>query len=245
MGRKRKNKGTPIDGWVALDKPKGLTSVQAMARVRGSLGAVKAGHAGTLDPMASGCLPIALGKATKKISIVQDGLKEYFFTVKWGTATDSDDAEGEITATSDARPCKDEILKILPKYEGDIVQMPPKFSALKIDGKRAYDLARAGKEVELKPRDVFVKSLALLDCRDGEADFVAVTGKGVYVRSLARDMGDDLKCGGHVSVLRRNSVGKFNADCMISLDKVQEMGQLGRLDEVVLPISFVLDDILV
>lgn len=244
MTGKRNNRGKPITGWVALDKPQGLSSVQAMARVRSALGAAKAGHAGTLDPMATGCLPIALGAATKRIQAVQNGSKTYRFTVTWGVTTDTDDAQGAVTGTSDARPEEAAIRKALPKYTGEISQMPPKFSALKIRGQRAYDLARAGAEVVLEPRDVVVHSLELLGVTPDAAEFEAVTGKGVYVRSLARDLGRDLGCGGHVSVLRREAVEPFGPEVMIALDSLAEMGQSAALAEAVLPLSFVLDDIL-
>ena len=244
MRRRKHNRGKPITGWVALDKPQGLTSVQALARVRGALGAAKAGHAGTLDPLATGCLPIALGAATKRVASVQNYPKTYRFTVRWGSTTDTDDAQGALTSTSDARPDRAAIEALLPRYTGEIAQLPPQYSALKVGGKRAYALARAGEEVALEPRPVTIYSLTLLAARADEADFEAVTGKGAYVRSLARDMGADLGCGGHVTALRREAVGPFDAGVMISLDTLAAMGHSAALaGGAVLPLSFVLDDI--
>ena len=202
----RKRKGDKIDGWINLDKPIGLTSTQAMAKVRWLLKAQKAGHAGTLDPLATGILPIALGEATKTISFIQDGLKTYSFTVRWGEQRDTDDMEGKVIATSDNRPSEDQIRALLPKYTGDILQTPPKFSAIKIDGERAYDLARDGEEVELQPREVYIGSLGLLETRPDEADFLMTCGKGTYVRSLARDMGRDLGCLGFITALKREKI---------------------------------------
>jgi tRNA pseudouridine55 synthase len=245
MRGRRQNRGKPITGWVALDKPAGLTSVQALARVRGALGAAKAGHAGTLDPLATGCLPIALGAATKRIVSVQNYPKTYRFTVRWGATTDTDDAHGAVTSTSDARPEAAAIAALLPRYTGEIAQLPPRYSALKVGGKRAYALARAGAEVTLEPRPVLIHSLKICAHRLEETDFEAVTGKGAYVRALARDFGADLGCGGHVTALRREAVGPFDARVMISLDTLAQMGHSAALaGGAVLPLSFVLDDIL-
>ncbi len=240
----RKRKGDKIDGWINLDKPLGLTSTQAMAKVRWLLKAQKAGHAGTLDPLATGILPIALGEATKTISFIQDGLKTYSFTVQWGEQRDTDDMEGEIIATSDNRPTKEQVLALLPKYTGDIMQTPPKFSAIKINGERAYDLARDGEEVELHPREVYIESIELLETRLHETSFRMVCGKGTYVRSLARDMGRDLGCLGFISALKREKVGPFMLETAISLDKLEQLSQGAPLDEaVLLPLETALDDI--
>ena len=242
MGRNRK--GDKIDGWINLDKPMGLTSTQAMAKVRWLLKAQKAGHAGTLDPLATGILPIALGEATKTISFIQDGLKTYSFTVRWGEQRDTDDMEGKVIATSDNRPSEDQIRALLPKYTGDILQTPPKFSAIKIDGERAYDLARDGEEVELQPREVYIGSLGLLETRPDEADFLMTCGKGTYVRSLARDMGRDLGCLGFITALKREKVGPFTLETAISLDKLEQLSQGAPLNEaVLLPLETALDDI--
>lgn len=240
----RKRKGDKIDGWINLDKPSGLTSTQAMAKVRWLMKAQKAGHAGTLDPLASGILPIALGEATKTISYIQDGLKTYSFTVQWGEQRDTDDSEGKVIATSDARPSKEEIESILKNYTGTIMQTPPKFSAIKIDGARAYDLARDGEEVELKEREVFIESLSLLTATADTADFRMVCGKGTYVRSLARDMGRELGSLGYITALKREKVGPFTLESSISLDKLAGLDDIARLNEaVLLPLETALDDI--
>src|SRR5579863_8834291 len=176
-----------LDGWICLDKPLGLTSTQAVGRLRFLLRAEKAGHAGTLDPLATGILPIAFGEATKTIPIVQDGEKEYAFTVKWGEETTTDDAEGPVVARSDMRPTPAEIAAVLPEFTGWIAQRPPSFSAIKVDGERAYDLARGGAPVELAAREIDIRSLDLVHAEPGQAQFLARCGKGAYVRSLARD----------------------------------------------------------
>lgn len=239
MGRRKK--GHKIDGWINLDKPVGLTSTQAMAKVRRILNAQKAGHAGTLDPLASGILPIALGEATKTIPFMQDRLKTYEFTVSWGEQRDTDDSEGDIVATSNVRPARADIEAILADFTGVISQVPPRFSAIKIDGQRAYDLARSGEEVDLKAREVFVESLELLDARGDDADFIMTCGKGTYVRSLARDMAERLGTYGYVSALRRTRVGGFAQKSAISLEKLEEMGDKAR--EALLPLVSALDDI--
>jgi len=185
----RRKKGEKIDGWIVLDKPVGLGSTPAVSRVRRLFGAQKAGHGGTLDPLASGILPIALGEATKTVPFIMDGRKEYRFTLRFGEARSTEDAEGEVTATSDARPTDDALRAALPAFVGEIEQMPPAFSALKIDGKRAYDLARAGETVQLKPRQVLIERLEMVGRPDRDhADFVVGCGKGTYIRSLGRDL---------------------------------------------------------
>ena len=239
----RKRKGDKIDGWINLDKPPGMTSTQAMSRVRRILNAQKAGHAGTLDPLASGILPIALGEATKTIPFVQDSLKTYSFSIAWGEQRDTDDREGRIIASSDIRPSAPAIEQALQKYTGYIQQTPPKFSAIKVDGQRAYDLARDGEEVELESREVYVESLQLLKSRQDEADFIMTCGKGTYVRSIARDLALDLGTYGHISALRRDKVGPFALEGAISLDKLEELGNSAALNEAVLPLLTVLDDI--
>ncbi len=241
MGRRKK--GDKINGWINLDKPQGLTSTQALGKVRWLLNAQKAGHAGTLDPLATGVLPIALGEATKTITFAQDAIKTYSFTVKWGAATDTDDSEGEIIATSDKRPTEEAITALLPDFIGDITQMPPKFSAIKIDGRRAYDLARDGQDVEMKSREVYIEELKLLGALESEARFTVTCGKGTYVRALARDMGEQLGCLGHITVLRRERVGAFTTDSTISLDFLEKMDDSASRTEAVLPLHTVLDDI--
>jgi tRNA pseudouridine55 synthase len=206
----RRKKGNPVHGWLVLDKPAGMTSTQAVGVVRHIFRAQKAGHAGTLDPLATGILPIALGEATKTVPYAVDGRKEYRFTVRWGIETDTDDAEGRAVAASDARPARAAIEALLPRFTGTILQTPPAFSAVKVAGERAYDLARAGEAVELEARPVEIDSLALVECPDADtAVFAAECGKGTYVRALARDIGRALGCRGHVVALRRTRVGAF------------------------------------
>lgn len=243
MGRRKK--GNKVDGWINLDKPLEITSTQSVGKVRRLLNAQKAGHAGTLDPLATGILPIALGDATKTIPFAQDELKTYSFTVTWGEQRSTDDREGEVIAASDVRPSAEDIKAALPAYIGDIEQVPPKFSAIKIDGQRAYDLARDGEEVELKARPVYIESLELLDARADEADFRMICGKGTYVRSLARDLAQDLGTVGYISMLRREAVGPFTEKNAISLDKLEELSDSARLNEALLPLQTALDDILV
>ena len=198
-----------MNGWVVLDKPVGMTSTQAVGRVKYLLNAKKAGHAGTLDPLASGILPIALGEATKTVPFVQDGEKTYRFRVQWGAQTDSDDAEGRIIARSDTRPTEAQIVALLPQFIGELMQKPPAYSAIKVDGERAYDRARDGETVDLPPRPVSIRDLQLLETTADTATFEARCGKGTYVRSIARDMGTVLGCLGYVDALRRTRVGPF------------------------------------
>lgn len=245
------NRMTPIPpinlhhGWLVLDKPLGMSSAQAVGRVKRLLKVKKIGHAGTLDPLASGILPLAIGEATKTVSYAMDGVKGYRFTVRWGEETETDDAEGAVTQTSDRRPTRDEILAILPEFIGDITQMPPAYSALKVDGKRAYALARAGEEVVLAARTVSIHALELVDIPDaGHATFEVTCGKGTYVRALARDFGRKLSCLGHVSMLRRTQVGQFLEKDAISLDKLEEFVHNPGLFRGLLPVDIVLDDIL-
>jgi tRNA pseudouridine55 synthase len=223
MSRPRSDK-RDVDGWIVLDKPPGMTSTQAVGAVRWALRARKAGHAGTLDPLATGVLPIALGEATKTVAYAMDGRKSYRFTVRWGAETDTDDAEGRVVATSPSRPTVEEIEAALPRYVGVIRQTPPRYSAIKIDGERAYDLARDGETVELEPREVEVVSLRLIDAPDADtAVFACDCGKGTYVRALARDIGRDLGCLGHVVQLRRTRVGAFEEGATAALDDVRAL----------------------
>jgi tRNA pseudouridine55 synthase len=212
-----------VNGWLVLDKPVGMTSTHAVSVIRRRFAAKRAGHAGTLDPLASGCLPIALGEATKTVPFVMDGRKTYHFTVRWGEERDTDDAEGRIASASAARPAADAIRALLPRFTGTIAQVPPRFSALKVDGERAYDLAREGEMVELAPRPVEIYRLELVATPDADHTvFAAECGKGTYVRSLARDMGRALGCLGHVAALRRTCVGPFTEDCAVKLDALPE-----------------------
>ncbi len=242
MGRRNK-KGDPVSGWINLDKPLGMTSTQAVGKVRRALNAQKVGHAGTLDPLASGILPIALGEATKTIPFAQDADKAYEFTVSWGEQRTTDDAEGDIIAQSDLRPEQSDIEALIPRFIGTIEQLPPQFSALKVDGQRAYDLARYGQKIELKTRQITIESLELLTFSENSATFTLTCGKGTYVRSIARDMGEILGCCGYISALRRTRVGNFKAQSAISLDKLEEQGYKTAQSESLLPLETVLDDI--
>ena len=240
----RKRKGRPIHGWLVLDKPLGLTSTQALAKARRLFNAEKAGHGGTLDPLASGVLPIAFGEATKTVSFAMDGTKVYRFTVAWGEQRTTDDAEGEVVARSDARPTREAILARLPAFEGFIQQIPPQFSALKVDGERAYDIAREGGFVDLEPRTVRIDRFELIDMPDADhATFDVTCGKGTYVRALARDLAEALGSVGHVSALRRLSVGRFTLDKAISLDELAAMDDNAALQDLLSPLATALDDI--
>jgi tRNA pseudouridine55 synthase len=219
----RKREKQDVHGWLILDKPVGITSTQAVAMVKRLFTARRAGHAGTLDPLASGCLPIALGEATKTVAFVMDGRKIYQFVVRWGEERDTDDAEGAVVATAPERSSADQIRKVLPRFTGTIEQVPPRFSAIKIEGERAYDLARFGEVVELCARPVEVHRLELVATPDADhAVFTAECGKGTYVRALARDMGRALGCFGHVSELRRMAVGPFEAAGAVDPARLQE-----------------------
>ncbi len=211
----------PVTGWITLDKPLGMTSPQAVGKVRWLYSAEKAGHAGTLDPLANGILPIALGEATKAVPHMQNGGKRYRFTLQWGTATSTDDAEGEIVATSPHRPTEADVLAALPLFTGTIQQRPPIYSAIKIDGERAYDLARAGETVELAARPVTIDSLTLLRHDTTSSDFEMACEKGTYVRSLARDLAEHLGTRAHVIALRRTAVGAFDERTAITVEQIE------------------------
>lgn len=239
----RRKKGNKVDGWVNLHKPVGMTSTQALAVVKRALNPQKAGHAGTLDPLASGILPIALGEATKTVPYVQDSIKTYNFTVTWGEQRSTDDAEGEAIATSGKRPALADIKSLLPSFLGEIEQVPPQFSAIKVDGNRAYDLARDGETFELKTRLVYIESLEIVSHSPDETSFRCVCGKGTYVRSLARDMGLKLGCFGYISALERASVGPFTLENAISLDIFRQNDDKPTPEQVLLPLQTALDDI--
>ncbi len=229
-----------IDGWLVLDKPIGLTSNDALSRLKRLFHPKKVGHAGTLDPAASGCLPIAFGEATKTVPYVMDGRKVYRFAVRWGEETDTDDTEGTVIDTSDVRPAVDEIREILPEFTGTIEQIPPKFSAIKIGGERAYDLAREGAEVELQAREIDVHRLDLVETPDADtAVFETECGKGTYVRALARDMGRRLGTCGHVVELRRLLVGPFGEEDMVTLE---ELGQ--AVEEAETPVAAAMEELM-
>lgn len=231
------------NGWLVLDKPLGITSAQAVGRVKRLLNPKKIGHGGTLDPLASGILPLALGEATKAFQFVAANTKTYRFTVVWGSERTTDDMEGEITLTNPHRPTEAEILDALPYFTGDILQAPPAFSAIKIDGERAYDRARAGEELVMEARPVHVETLRLIERSHDAASFEMTCGKGTYVRSIARDLGRALGCYGHVTMLRRTQVGKFHENNAISLEKLEELVHSAAVNERLLPIASVLDDI--
>lgn len=218
MSKPRKPKGRPVSGWLILDKPVDFGSTEAVSKIKWLFDAQKAGHAGTLDPLASGMLPIALGDATKTVPYVMDGRKIYEFTVTWGEERTTDDLEGEATQTSHERPSEEQIRALLPAYTGVISQIPPQFSAIKIAGERAYDLAREGETVDIPSREVEIFRLTLVGCPDdNSARFEVECGKGTYVRSLARDFGRDLGCYGHISSLRRSFVAPFAEETMVPL----------------------------
>ncbi|MFB0993074.1 MAG: tRNA pseudouridine(55) synthase TruB, partial [Rhodospirillales bacterium] len=223
MGRKRR--GEPIHGWIVIDKPLGMGSTGVVGKVRYLLNAQKAGHGGTLDPLASGILPIALGEATKTVAYAMDGCKTYEFTARWGQSTATDDMEGEVVSRSGVRPAEADIRAILSEFEGEIDQIPPIYSAIKVDGKRAYDLARADISMKLKSRKVQIDKCELISCDDVDhATFRVQCGKGTYIRSLARDIAVRLGTCAHVSRLRRTRVGPFTEKHAISLDSLEALG---------------------
>ncbi|MBD0865976.1 MAG: tRNA pseudouridine(55) synthase TruB [Rhodobacteraceae bacterium] len=231
-------KGRDISGWLIVDKPAGLTSTAVVSKVRWAVQAKKAGHAGTLDPAATGVLAVALGEATKTASYIADALKAYRFTVRWGLATNTDDAEGEVITQSDARPDKDAIKSALVDFVGDIMQVPPRYSSVKIDGQRAYRLAREGIDMALQARPLWVEELVLTDQPDAEhAVFDMICGKGGYVRSIARDLGAVLGCHGHVTKLRRLWSGPFNITDVVNLDTVETLARTPALDDLLLPVE--------
>jgi tRNA pseudouridine55 synthase len=242
MGRKRK--GRDISGWLVVDKPAGITSTAVVNKVRWAMDAKKAGHAGTLDPEATGVLAVALGEATKTVPYITDALKAYVFTVRLGQATNTDEAEGDVIAQTDLRP-EDEAIKVaLGHFIGDIMQVPPQFSAVKVDGERAYKKARDGEEMDLAARPLWVEELLLADRPDTDHVVLEMTcGKGGYVRSIARDLGDALGCKAHVKSLRRIWSGPFQATEGVTLDQVDEMAKTPGLDAFVQPLEVGLCDL--
>jgi tRNA pseudouridine55 synthase len=240
----RRRKGAPVSGWINLDKPSGLTSTQATSRVRRLLDAQKAGHAGTLDPLATGILPIALGEATKTVPFLMDADKAYRFTLAWGRSTATFDSEGETTAESDVRPSPDAVARALEDFVGEIMQVPPAFSAVKVDGERAYDLARRGVELELKARPVTIFAARVASAPDADHIEIEVEcGKGTYIRSLASDLAAALGACGHVSQLRRTRVGRFSEADSISVETLEDFCNRGAGLEALLPVETALDDI--
>lgn len=242
----RRKKGNPVHGWLVLDKPFEMTSTRAVGILKRLYFAQKVGHAGTLDPLATGILPIAFGEATKTVPFAVDGEKVYRFTVRWGAETSTDDAEGEVIATGDGRPTVDDIGALLPQFTGEIMQVPPKFSAIKVDGERAYALARDGEDVVLDARPVVIDELRLVDVPDRDtAVFEARCGKGTYVRAIARDMGRALGCRGHVIALRRTRVGPFSEENSVGLDEIEDAAEAGEdLTTFLEPVEMALGEVL-
>ena len=242
MGRRRK--GDAVSGWICLDKPYDLTSTHAVGRVRRLFNAQKAGHAGTLDPLATGILPIALGEATKTVAFMVDADKAYRFTIAWGRTTATYDREGETTAESDVRPSVAEVEAVLPGFVGEISQVPPAYSAIKVAGERSYDLARAGEAVELAPRIVTIHAARVADASDADHITLEIEcGKGTYVRAICRDLADALGACGHVSDLRRTRVGCFSDKTAVTLELLEDLGHNARQSEALLPVETALDDI--
>jgi len=242
MGRRKK--GEDVSGWVVLDKPEEMTSTHAVSAVRRVFNAQKAGHSGTLDPLASGILPIALGEATKTVPWLMEARKTYIFTIKWGVSTDTQDREGKSTAESAVRPTPEQIKAALPGFIGEIEQIPPQFSAVKVDGERAYDLARSGETVELEPRKVTVYEAELVETEGADlATFRFRSGKGFYIRALVRDLAAKLGAEGHVWRLRRTAVGPFTEAESVTLDELQLLGQKDAASERLKPVETALDDI--
>ena len=245
MGRQRKRKGDPVHGWIAVDKPVDITSTQVVGRLKRLFNAQKVGHGGTLDPLADGILPIAFGEATKTTQWAMDCDKEYVFTIEWGSSTASQDKEGEVVASSDVRPARAEIEAVLPDFIGDIEQIPPKYSAIKIQGERAYDLVRDGESFEIPSRQVTVYEAELLGIDDPDhATLRVVSGKGFYVRAMARDLAVALGAEGHVSQLRRTRVGVFDEAASIALSELEALAEdklalMAKLN----PLETILDDV--
>jgi tRNA pseudouridine55 synthase len=242
MARARR-KGRPIHGWLSLDKPEGMTSTDAVARVRKITGAAKVGHGGTLDPLATGVLPIALGEATKTVAYIVNGRKHYRFTARLGEARSTDDREGEVTAQSPERPSSDAIEQALPAFVGTTLQVPPRFAAIKVDGERAYDLARRGEPAELAARTVEIERLALVDRLDPDHLVLElVCGRGTYVRALVRDLGEKLGCFAHVAALRRLRVGPFRAESAISPETLAQLVADDALPQALVPLPAALQE---
>ena len=240
----RRRRGRPVHGWLIIDKPGGMTSTAVVNKVKWLLDARKTGHGGTLDPMATGMLPIAFGEATKTVSHVMDGSKSYCFTLRWGAETNTDDAEGETVKQSDVRPDQAAIENVLTGFVGRIEQVPPQFSAVKIDGVRAYKLAREDKKVDLPARELDIHDIRIVGTPDADhTEFAVVSGKGAYMRALARDIARAAGGLGHISALRRTSVGPFDADDAISLDELESIGQIAAREQKLLPVETALDDI--
>ncbi len=243
MGSRRNRREPLVNGWIVIDKPSGPTSTQVLNRVKRGAHNTKAGHGGTLDPLATGVLPIALGEATKTVPFVMDGRKIYRFRLQWGEARDTDDSDGDVVATSPIRPEAAAVEAVLPRFVGEIEQVPPRFSAIKVAGQRAYDLARANEVVELKPRTVRIDRLVLVEAAADHVVLEVECGKGAYMRSLARDIALVLDTVGHVAALRRLRAGPFTLDQAIPLESVESLGHDGNSFEGLLPVETALADI--
>jgi tRNA pseudouridine55 synthase len=240
----RRRKGEDVSGWVVLDKPEDMTSTHAVSAVRRVFNAQKAGHSGTLDPLASGVLPIALGEATKTVPWLMEAEKTYVFTIKWGVSTETQDREGKPTAQSDVRPTADAVRVALAAFVGEIDQVPPQFSAVKVEGERAYDLARAGESVELQPRRVVVHEAELIGTEGEDLATLRVrSGKGFYIRALVRDLAAKLGAEGHVWRLRRTAVGPFTETDAVTLDGLEDLRHKGAASERLKPVETALADI--
>ena len=240
----RSRRGRPVHGWLVIDKPSGMTSTSVVNKVKWLLDARKAGHGGTLDPMATGLLPVAFGEATNTVNHVKAGTKAYRFTIRWGSQTNTDDAEGVTIKKSDVRPNRATVEAILTHFVGRIEQVPPNFSAVKINGVRAYKLARADKTVTLSPREIFIHDIQVIGIPDADhMEFAAISGKGTYMRALARDIAHAIGGLGHISALRRTSVGPFDAQDAISLDELGSIGHIADREQKLLPVETALDDI--
>lgn len=236
--RGRSRKGRPVNGWLAIDKGPGITSTDVVTRVKRALNAQKVGHGGTLDPLATGVLPIAMGEATKTVAYVMDASKTYAFTVRFGEARDTDDAAGVVLRTSERRPADEDVRAALPRFVGAIMQTPPTYAAVKVQGERAYDLARRGEAVELQPREVRIDELALVGRPDADsATFHMVCGKGAYVRAIARDLGELLGCHAHVSALRRTRVGAFTVEQAVTVEAFADMAAEETWPQIVVPLA--------
>ena len=241
---RRRRKGNPVHGWFVIDKPCGMTSTAVVNAVKRLAEAAKAGHGGTLDPLATGVLPVALGEATKTMRYIVDGTKVYRFTLRWGVATDTEDEEGETVAASDVRPGEEAVRAVLSQFIGEISQVPPRYSAVKVNGRRAYDLARDGEAFDMAARKVWIEDLALVETPDADhAVFEAVCGPGAYMRALARDIAEILGAVGHVAALRRTRVGPFRVEDAISLDELRSFGHSAAVLDHLLPVETALDDI--
>ncbi|HVY87481.1 MAG TPA: tRNA pseudouridine(55) synthase TruB [Hyphomonadaceae bacterium] len=240
----RRKKGEPVHGWLILDKPEGVTSTQAVGICRRIFNAQKAGHGGTLDPLASGILPLAFGEATKTVGYVMEADKDYVFTIRWGASTTTQDREGAVTGTSDVRPDRAAIEEALKRFVGEIEQVPPQYSAIKVNGERAYDLAREGEAVDLAPRKVTVYAASVLDRPSADLAVISVRcGKGFYIRALVRDLAQARGAEGHVAALRRTRVGAFAESAAIQLSILQQMSHKAALDDTLVPLETALDDI--